>query len=207
MDMAILVDRAKKLINRYHNDTGIKLYLKAREFLRVHAGEKSTFFEMLDKLQDREMYESEKIKAVYDQVEAFIEYVESGLFQISTLEQKIKTEIILDFLDRAKTLLKEEKNHPACAVILIGSVLEEFLKDLLGERGLQCDPKKENIPGYAQVLKKAQLLTRQDMTDIMNWHSLYTHALEGEWEEVNDRKRIIIMYEGVLLLLRKYLPS
>jgi hypothetical protein len=206
MDTAILIARARKMINRYQSDTGTKLYSKAREFLRVHAGEKSTFFEILDKLQNREMYESEKTKVVYDQVEAFIEYMESGLFRTSTLEQKSKTEIILDFLDRAKTVLNGEKAHPAGAAVLIGSVLEEFLKARISELGLKRDTGKENITGYVQVLKKAGALTRQDISDIVNWNMLYTHAVRGEWEEVNDKKRIIIMHEGVVLLLRKYLP-
>lgn len=207
MDTALLIAQAKKIIDRYKSDTGAKLYSKAREFLRIHAGEKSTFFEMLDKLQNRDVYESERVRAVYDQVEAFIEYVESGLFQSTTLEQKAKTEIILDFLDRAKAMLKEEKGHPAGAAVLIGSVLEEFLKNWIEQQGLKRGPKKENIAGYVQSLQKAKLLTKHDVADILNWNVLYNHALNGEWEEVKDKKRITIMHEGVLLLLRKYFTA
>ena len=83
-------------------------------------------------------------------------------------------------------------------------MLEESLKSWIEERGLKNDPAKESIPGYVKVLQKAQVLNRQDISDIANWGVLYTHALKGEWEKVDDRKRIIIMHEGVLLLLRKY---
>ena len=207
MDTATLVIQAKKIINRYQNDSGAKLYAKAREFLRVHAGEKSTFFEMLDKLQNSEMYGSERVKAVYDQVEAFIEYLESGFFQSMSLEQKVKTDTILDLLDRAGAMLKDVHVHPAGPAVLIGSVLEESLRIRIEERGLKPDKKRKNIGGYAMVLEKEKILSKQDAADILHWNVLYTYALKGEWEEVNDRKRITIMHEGVLLFMRKYITS
>ncbi|MBN2442498.1 MAG: hypothetical protein JXJ04_14175 [Spirochaetales bacterium] len=205
METATLITQAKKIINRYQTDSGTKLYSKAREFLRVHAGEKSTFFEIIDMLKNQDMCESDKIKIIYDQVEAFIEYMESGLFQTITLQQKAKTEITLDFFDKAKVMLKDRKTHPAGVVVVIGIVLEESLKTWIEELGIKRDSKKDDLPGYAGILEKAKLILRQDVTDILHWNRLFTHALKGEWEEVNDRKRITIMYEGVLLFLRKYI--
>ena len=88
--------------------------------------------------------------------------------------------------------------------MLIGATLEEFLRTWVEAESLSIGNRKPGLETYSQALREADLVTKQDGKDITAWAGIRNHAAHGEWDEVNDRKRIGLMLEGVNLLIRKY---
>lgn len=56
------------------------------------------------------------------------------------------------------------------------------------------------------MLREDGLITKQDIKDITSWAGIRNHAAHGEWDEVDDKKRIAVMLEGINLFMRKYGP-
>jgi hypothetical protein len=91
--------------------------------------------------------------------------------------------------------------------MLIGATLEEFLRTWVETEGLSLGTRKPGLETYSQVLRDADLITKQDGKDITAWAGLRNHAAHGEWDEVSDKKRVALMLEGVNLFIRKYSAS
>ena len=47
------------------------------------------------------------------------------------------------------------------------------------------------------------IITKHDIKDITSWAGIRNDATHGNFEEVNDRKRILNAIEGVNLFMRK----
>jgi hypothetical protein len=82
--------------------------------------------------------------------------------------------------------------HAAVAV-LIGPSLEAFLGNWVEAEGLSFEGAKPGIAAYCKVLRAADLISKQDVTDITPWASLRNHAAHGEREQVQDQNRIRLM--------------
>ena len=191
--------------NRIRNTTApaIGLLAEAKEFLRIHAGEKTAFYTQIDdlKIGMPSQYVIQRVKQI---LEAFIRYVESGLLQGTSIQRKTQIDVVSDFLYQANTLLDSKEVHAAVPTVIIGAALEEFLRNWIEEVGLELKGQKPSLDSYKNVLRDAQLITKQDAKDITAWGGLRNQAAHGEWEEVEDKNRISIMLEGVNLFMRKY---
>jgi hypothetical protein len=178
--------------------------LQAIEFLRMFSGTTSTFF--LKASQDiqngRDLANS--AARVGKCLEAFIEYVESGLHKEITPEREAELDLLSDYLSQAQKLLQEKKVHPAAAVMVIGATLEEFLRTWIQESGLTVEG-KPGLKTYADILKKEDLISRQEYRDIVEtWGGRRNHAAHGEWDEVSELREIRIMLEGVNVFMQKH---
>jgi hypothetical protein len=184
-------------------DSGASILTQALEFLRIHAGEKSSFYKKLEPLiawaSDKQIQE-----AVSKILEGFVKHLESGFANGISIERKAQIDVVSDFLSQAHSLLETKKVHPAAPTVLIGASLEEFLRNWIEDEGISLGNQKPSLDTYSKVLREKELITKQDAKDLTAWGGLRNHAAHGEWDEVKDSNRIKIMLEGVNLFMRKY---
>lgn len=201
MDASELIEQAKRITNS--GAEGTSMLPEAQEFLRVYAGERSAFFKQLNEVNpnwDSNIVKSDVIKVL----RGFIRFVEHGLLKGISIERKAQTDVVSDFLEQAQTLLDSTEVHPAAPTVVIGAALEEFLRNWIEEAGIDLGGQKPSLDSYKNVLREAELITKQDAKDITAWGGLRNHAAHGEWEEVSDKTRVSLMLEGVNLFMRKY---
>lgn len=177
-------------------------HAQACEFLRVYAGPKSSFLENMRGIESCFPSRGGPIGAHI--MQSYIDYVEAGLAQEITPERKAQLDIVSDFLDQAHVLLGTKGVHPAGPAVLVGATLEEFLRTWVESVGLGIGNRKPGLESYTAVLRDAELITKQDAKDITSWGGLRNHAAHGEWSEVSDKQRVVLMLEGVNLFMRKY---
>jgi hypothetical protein len=209
MDADELIKQAERILDTDQVDfvRGNPLlgaFIEAKEFLRIYAGERSTFFKSLAEVNYFQHREGTMRSLLESNLRAFIEYVESGLLEGISIERKAQIDVVSDFLEQAHTLLNTKGVHPAAPAVVIGAALEEFLRNWVEEVDLSLEGKKPSIDSYAKVLREADLITKQDIKDITVWAGLRNHAAHGEWDEVSDKNRISMMLEGVNLFMRRY---
>ncbi len=177
-------------------------HAQACEFLRVYAGPKSSFLESMHRIEG---YGRDNASAAATSIlQSFIDYVEAGLGAEITPERRAQLDVVSDLLEQAHGLLETKGVHPAAPAVLIGATLEEFLRTWVGSAGLSTGNRKPGLEVYAAVLREADLITKQDTKDITSWGGLRNHAAHGEWDEVSDKQRVALMFEGVNLFMRKY---
>ncbi len=198
-----LIKQAERIIESGKKSAGTGALAEALEFLRVYMGEKSAFFKQLSTVNPH-WSDQLVMTNVASTLEAFIRYVQNDLLEGVSIERKAQIDVVSDFLDQANTLLNSKEVHPAAPTVIIGAALEEFLRNWIEEVDLNLEEKKLGLDSYAKILRKAELITKQDIKDITAWSGLRNHAAHGEWDEVRDKTRISIMLEGVNLFMRKY---
>ncbi len=197
-----LVTQAKRIATNGASSTGASMLAEAREFLRIYAGGKSAFYKQL--LEVNQRWSDDYIKEFTNGVlGAFIRYVENGLLEGISIQRRAQLDVVSDFLSQAERLLSSNVVHPAAPTVLIGASLEEVLRNWVEEANLSLGGKKPSLEAYGNVLREADLITKQDIKDITSWGGLRNHAAHGEWDEVQDRQRISLMLEGVNLFMRK----
>ena len=201
MNKEKLLEEAKRIHSL--KDRGV-MQIESKEFIRRFAGEDSDFYKKLNNpIRDWNEYER-RMKNVMG---SFIKFTESGLLSNLSYEREIQIETVSDLLDQANELLNNKKIHPVAPAVIIGAALEEFLRNWLEDSGLDIESIKKSIDSYSQELRKLDLINKQDSKDILSWAGTRNDAAHGNFEEVNDRKRIKLMLEGVNLFIRKYTPE
>jgi hypothetical protein len=217
MDTQLLIEQAQRIlatIDERLGSTKISILddhaasqgyvTEAAEFLRVYAGERSTFFTNLNRCLDGRHNGEYLGKLAIECLAGFVRYLEAGLHEGITPTRQAQIDTVSDFLDQARILLEQQRVHPAAPAVLIGASLEEFLRTWLESANINLGNKKPSLESYSQLLRENDLITRQDAKDISSWGGLRNHAAHGEWDEVADRKRISIMLESVGLFMRRY---
>jgi len=203
MDAETLVQHARRIIKSCQSGSVQGSISEATELFRVYAGEKSAFYVHLTQI-NRGAPDENLQPYIIDQLEAFIRYVEDGLLGGISLKREAQIDVVSDFLEQASTLLDSEDVHPAGPTVIIGAALEEFLRNWVEEAQLDLQGAKPSIDAYAKVLRKADLITKQDIKDITAWAGLRNHTAHGQWDDVNDKNQVSLMHEGVNLFMRKY---
>jgi hypothetical protein len=214
MDTNFLIEQAQRIVTVIEERLGSSIredhaasqgyVTEAAEFLRVYAGEKSEFFTSLKQCLDGK-YNGEYLgKLANESLTGFVRYLQAGLHEGTSPTRQAQIDTVSDILDQARLLLEQQKVHPAAPAVLIGAVLEEFLRTWLENANISLGNKKPSLDSYSQLLKENDLITKQDTKDISSWGGLRNHAAHGEWVQVEDRKRINMMLEGVGLFMRRY---
>lgn len=119
---------------------------------------------------------------------------------------ELKYELTDDFLLQTLKLIIDTKYHPAAAAILMGASLEEFLKKIAMQNEIEVD-NKTSIDIISKKLYEKDVISKQDMKDITSWAGIRDNATHGNFEAVNDRKRIQNAIESVNLFMRKTIES
>ena len=134
----------------------------------------------------------------------FLRSVENDLISNVSYKRKIKIEVVNDYLEQAEELLDKNEYHSAIAAFLIGASLEEFLRNWVAEQYLELENQKPSISTYAAVLRKNELLDKQDLKDITAWSGIRNDAAHGKWNLVDDKSKINVMLSGVSIFIKKY---
>lgn len=206
MDNEELIKQAKRIADSAANCSDKYriegLVAQAREFLRIYAGNQSSFY-LAAKNAEGVVLNAAKGR-IASVLESFIEYVEQGLEHDISPERRAQLDVVSDFLDQANSLLESKGVHPAAPAVLIGATLEEFLRTWVESESISLGSRNPSLDSYAKALKENGLITKQDVKDITAWGGTRNHAAHGEWDEVSDKKRVQLMLEGVNLFMRKY---
>jgi hypothetical protein len=199
-----LIQQIKQLLAKTNNPkTIIGVHAEISEFLRNYAGVNSSFYTSIQDHGPRRGNDHAAISA--NQIlNSFLQYVQAGLHQEVSPERRAQLDVVSDFLDMANSLLETKGVHPAAPAVLIGATLEEFLRTWVEAESLSLGSRKLGLETYSQVLRDANLITKQDGKDITSWAGIRNHAAHGEWNEVSDKNRISLMLEGINLFMRKY---
>jgi hypothetical protein len=211
MNREELIAHTKRILAKVASDDSIiGTYSEAYDLILMNAGGNSPFLKTLEAQSPKtwdEIYRYARItRTVKSTLESFLAHVESGLHQEISPERRAQLDVVSDFLEMAHSLIETNGVHPAAAAVLIGATLEEFLRTWVESESLSLGNRKPGLESYSQVLREANLLTKQDGKDITSWAGIRNHAAHGEWDEVSDKGRIALMLEGVNLFMRKYTP-
>jgi hypothetical protein len=113
----------------------------------------------------------------------------------------VSAEIFSDFLEMSEHLL--EMNYKDPAAVLIGSVLEEHLRQLCQKNSIDTHLEKNGkiIPKKADLinadLSKAQVYNILDQKAVTSWLDLRNKAAHGHHTEY-DKRQVEIMYQSVI---------
>lgn len=117
------------------------------------------------------------------------------------LKDLVSAEIFSDFLEMAEYLLNE--NYKDAAVVMIGGVLEEHLRQLCNKYGIATEITKND----RKVHKKADLLNSElvkansynkiDHKSVTSWLGIRNDAAHGNYNEYT-KEQVSLMYQGVL---------
>ena len=198
MEKSDLLKQTDRILQRF-DQNGIS---EAIEFLRVYAGERSAFYKGISKLNPESFWNDNTVRTARGFMQGFRNYVENDLYQGVSLERKAQIDTVSDFLEQANALLNSSGVHPAAPCMIIGASLEEFLRNWVEEADFKIDG-NPSIDSYAKALRKGDLINKQDYKDITSWAGLRNDAAHGKWNDVNDKKMIALMLEGINLFMRK----
>lgn len=176
---------------------------EAQELVRTTAGERSAFYLALAGIERRsnEEYLANQVRSTF---EGFVRHLENGLLGGASLLRQARADVESDLLEQAQQLLSSTDYHPAAAAVLVGAILEDFVRTWTEEAGLELGTRKPGLEAYTGLLRDAALISKQDAKDITSWGGIRNSAAHGRWAEVEDPARIRVMLEGVNLFLRRY---
>lgn len=180
-------------------------YITTIQFVKTYIGVDTLFYENLrQEFSTRSSYAESSRAIVAKQVLSSIrDYLTLNLEISKSENYNIKIDVISDFLIQCINLANDKKFHPAAAAILLGATLEEFLKKLAEENKIDIIENK-TIDPVSKALYSNNIITKQDIKDITSWAGLRNDATHGNFDDVNDRKRVLNAIEGVNLFMRKY---
>lgn len=215
-DSKIVLDRLEHLISLAGKSLDTR-YATADSFFTYHwvssesfkLFEASSLFFILSTYGDKHPYYTTFKESVK---EAKPEFVEAGKGILSSIKNEIErgwlttikglisAEIFSDFLEMAEHLLSEKYLHPAA--VIIGSVLEEHLRQLCNKNGIVTVETKGGKP----IAKRADLLNAElasgsvynklDQKMVTAWLDLRNKAAHGKYAEYNQQQ-VEIMLAGV----------
>ena len=212
MDKTELIKKIEELEKLNFNLNGDKkdisnnsYYVLVLQFVKNYIGQDTDFYGSLlnfSKVYNNQFYD--KYVAASSRLTAIKSYLILNLELEKEISYTIKVDIISDFINQAILLSNDKQYHPAAPAILLGAALEEFLKQLCEQKKIDLEGIKKTIDPISQKLYELKIITKQDVKDITSWAGLRNDAAHGNFEEVNDRKRVANAIEGVNLFMRKY---
>ncbi len=118
-----------------------------------------------------------------------------------SIKQLVTSEIFADFLEMSKHLL--DVNYKDAAAVMIGSVLEEHLRQLCNNNSVDPTSLKNGdlLPKKADLINadlvKAGVYGILEQKNITAWLDLRNRAAHGKYVEYS-KEQVVLMYQGVL---------
>lgn len=112
----------------------------------------------------------------------------------------VSAEIFSDFLEMAEYLL--DQRYKDASAVIIGSVLEEHLRNLCLQKGIPAEIEKDGKKEFKkadrinQDLYSANAYNKLDNKSVTTWLDLRNKAAHGQYEEYNI-EQVKMMYQGV----------
>lgn len=197
-----LPEQSKRSYNNYAT-----FYIMVKQFIKDNFGVNSEFYRNLQIIEEKYYsgHEADKGNSAYQVLTAVQKFIELDLSENTNHDYySYKIDAINDFILQSVKLINDKSYHPAAAAILLGASLEEFLKNLAEKKELDISTINKTIDPVAKKLYENNIISKQDMKDITSWAGIRNEATHGNFEEINDRKRISNAIEGVNLFMRKY---
>jgi hypothetical protein len=125
---------------------------------------------------------------------------------IFSVKHLITAEIFSDFLEMAEHLLNQGYKDPAA--VMIGSVLEENLRQLCSANEIEIDLEKDGniISKKADKLNsdlaKAEVYNKLDQKSVTMWLDLRNKAAHGKYGEYT-KEQVELMFQGVTEFLTR----
>jgi hypothetical protein len=172
-----------------------------KNLIQVYAGKNNPFYQAVDKVNINAILASEYLDNI---IKSFLRTIENDLISGASYERRIKIEVVNDYLSQAEELLNLDEFHPATATVLIGASLEEFLRNWVIDLNIDIGEQNPSIDSYAKTLRKKEIITKQDLKEIIVWGGYRNDAAHGNWKAVEDRDKISMMLKGVSLFIKQY---
>lgn len=216
MEKEELIKKIEEIESILPNDTNqwtgyitSSFFITTLQFVKNYIGVDSEFYSILSKnkgVRGNSATSSTQAWAARKVLKSIKDYLNLDLDIHKNEKYVTKVDVINDFMEQAVILNTNKKFHPAAAGILLGASLEEFLKRLAELHKIELDGEKLSIDTISKKLYAADILKKQDIKDITSWAGIRNDATHGEFEQVNDSKRIQNAIEGINLFMRKYNP-
>ena len=165
-------------------------------FFRNTFGEQHPFYKEFDKkVSDTYTYHAQEGRGI---LKAAKQEIDGGW--IFTVKGIVSAEIFSDFLEMAEHLLTEGYKDPAA--VMIGSVLEEHLRQLCLKNSITTERVKNGkpLPKKADLLNSelasASVYNKLDQKSITSWLDLRNKAAHGKYSEYT-KEQVEFMYHGV----------
>jgi len=201
MKKKIIIKAGKSLSGNINYPNYWGSVAEIRNLISSYIGKNNPFYEAIDRVNSNSQYAIESLNSILD---SFLRAVEKELVSNVSFERKLKIEVVNDYLAQAEILLDKAEYHPAISAFLIGASLEEFLRTWIIEQNLYSNISKPSIDTFALELKKQNLIDKQDYKEITSWAGIRNDAAHGNWDLVEERKKIYLMLLGVNLFIKKY---
>lgn len=166
-------------------------------FLDKIFGDRHTFFkEFQNKVKDSYLHQAQEgrgiLKAVKTEIDGDWFFTVKGL---------VSAEIFSDFLEMAEYLL--HKKFKDAAAVMIGSVLEEHLRQLCHKKGIPVETIKDEktSPKKADLLNSelaaSELYNKLDQKSITTWLDLRNKSAHGLYDQYT-KEQVELMLQGVI---------
>ena len=141
-------------------------------------------------------------RAVGNVLEEWIRMVRSGQLKPRLAESfSVRSASSTDLLEQVRALNSDTSVDPAAPIVLAGAALEIALRSAVEELGLTVAA-RPSIDVYAQELRRADVLNRQDIKDVTQLAGLRNSAAHGE-HDLLSRERAGLMEQQVNLFLNR----
>lgn len=178
------------------------LRASALSFISMVYGKTHSHFSEFDsRVDDSYEYKAKQGHAILLSIQNEIEG--GWIFSVKKL---VSAEIFSDFLEMAEHLLDQGYKDPAA--VMIGSVLEENLRQLCLSNGIETELEKDGIfiPKKADRLNsdlaKAEIYTKLDQKAVTLWLDLRNKSAHGKYEEYS-KEQVKLMSQGVTEFLAR----
>ncbi|HMU66801.1 MAG TPA: hypothetical protein PKE57_06640, partial [Cellvibrionaceae bacterium] len=168
----------------------------ALSFIAMVYGNKHSHYTEFDRwVDDSYEYKAQQGHAILLSIQKEIEG--GWIFSVKRL---VSAEIFKDFLEMAEHLLIQKYKDPAA--VMIGSVLEENLRQLCITNNIETDFEKDGIfiPKKADRLNadlaNAMIYSKLDQKAVTMWLDLRNKAAHGKYEEYSH-VQVELMLQGV----------
>ena len=174
--------------SRVDSELFVEFRTSSLSFILNLYGEKHPYYKDFNEIVERASpHDTERSRGILNSIKTEID----GGWLV-TLKGVVSAEIFSDFLEMANHLLKEGYKDPAA--VMIGSVLEEHLRQLCGKNGIPTEHTKTGKP----VSKKADLLNAElagagvynklDQKNVTAWLDLRNKAAHGKYGEYSQQQ-------------------
>jgi hypothetical protein len=136
-------------------------------------------------------------REVAEILRAWAAQVEAGIVPVRQLDaQGARAVASSDLMEQVRFLIDEKRDvHPAAPIVLAGAALELALRSAIEELDLPL-PTKLSIANYTACLRKAEVLSVQDVKDVEQMAGLRNLAAHGHHSSL-DADRAELMERGV----------
>lgn len=206
-----LIQNGKNVLHtRKRNEWGE--YVDSGQFLGFKSACLSFIFNLFGK--EHPYYENFETNVMYpepDRIEQGIGILSAIKNELSggwlrTAKGLISSEIFSDFLEMSSHLLEEGYKDPAA--VMVGSVLEEHLRNLCEKNNIETHLEKGEklVPKKASALNadlaKHQVITKLDEKAITAWLELRNKAAHGRYEEYTKEQVELLIQSITDFMLR-----